>query len=470
MWPAGAAAPGHPRHQGRVAVPAHRRGFVTPPAGGTVIPPEPLAAPVIDTHTHLNLHDRYLHGEAVPDPDELLALAAGGRGHQGRADRLRRGVRAPLGRDGAHAAGRRGRRVRPPERRRAHRGAGRRRGSRRRRSREIAVLAREDVVRAVGETGPRLLPHGRGRCTRRSSAPSAGTSTSPASSTRPWSSTTATRTTTCWRCSRTRGRPTASSSTASAAMPRWPPTARSAAGSCPSPGPSPTRRTTGCAPRWPSCPTSSSSSRPTLRISRPCRIEASPTPPTSCRTRCGSWPQSAALDEAAMCDLLFAQRPARLRDLVMDAGRTTASSAAATSGRWRRSSGIRPTKRLGQNFVTDPNTVRRIVRAARLTDGRRRARGRAGPGQPDAGTAAARARRHRRRDRPGAGGPPAGHRGDAPAAVRRPARGGHRRRDAHPELSPVPPTALVANLPYNVAVPVVLHLLQAVPSTRARCW
>lgn len=38
--------------------------------------PEPLAAPVIDTHTHLNLHDRYLHGDAVPDPDELLALAA----------------------------------------------------------------------------------------------------------------------------------------------------------------------------------------------------------------------------------------------------------------------------------------------------------------------------------------------------------------------------------------------------------
>ena len=31
---------------------------------------------------------------------------------------------------------------------------------------------------------------------------------------------------------------------------------------------------------------------------------------------------------------------------------------------------------------------------------------------------------------------------------------------------PVPgaPTALVANLPYNVAVPVVLHLLEAVPS------
>ena len=30
---------------------------------------------------------------------------------------------------------------------------------------------------------------------------------------------------------------------------------------------------------------------------------------------------------------------------------------------------------------------------------------------------------------------------------------------------PVEPTALVANLPYNVAVPVVLHLLQHFPAS-----
>ncbi len=42
-------------------------------------PPEaplPLAAPVIDSHTHLNLHDRYLHGDDAPDADGMLALAA----------------------------------------------------------------------------------------------------------------------------------------------------------------------------------------------------------------------------------------------------------------------------------------------------------------------------------------------------------------------------------------------------------
>lgn len=38
--------------------------------------PEPLAARVVDSHTHLNLHDRYLHGDDVPDADALLEMAA----------------------------------------------------------------------------------------------------------------------------------------------------------------------------------------------------------------------------------------------------------------------------------------------------------------------------------------------------------------------------------------------------------
>ena len=38
--------------------------------------PQPLAAPVIDSHTHLNLHDRYLHGDHAPDADQLLGMAA----------------------------------------------------------------------------------------------------------------------------------------------------------------------------------------------------------------------------------------------------------------------------------------------------------------------------------------------------------------------------------------------------------
>lgn len=38
--------------------------------------PVPLAAPVIDSHTHLDVHDRDLHGGHRPDIDTLLGLAA----------------------------------------------------------------------------------------------------------------------------------------------------------------------------------------------------------------------------------------------------------------------------------------------------------------------------------------------------------------------------------------------------------
>ncbi len=38
--------------------------------------PEPLAAPCIDTHTHLDVHDRHLHGDDAPSPSDLLAWAA----------------------------------------------------------------------------------------------------------------------------------------------------------------------------------------------------------------------------------------------------------------------------------------------------------------------------------------------------------------------------------------------------------
>ena len=38
--------------------------------------PEPLPRPVIDSHTHLDVHDRSLHGDVAPDADELLRQAA----------------------------------------------------------------------------------------------------------------------------------------------------------------------------------------------------------------------------------------------------------------------------------------------------------------------------------------------------------------------------------------------------------
>lgn len=38
-------------------------------------PPPPLAGTVIDSHTHLDVHDRNLHGVGVPDPRDLLDRA-----------------------------------------------------------------------------------------------------------------------------------------------------------------------------------------------------------------------------------------------------------------------------------------------------------------------------------------------------------------------------------------------------------
>jgi 16S rRNA (adenine1518-N6/adenine1519-N6)-dimethyltransferase len=142
-------------------------------------------------------------------------------------------------------------------------------------------------------------------------------------------------------------------------------------------------------------------------------------------------------------------------------------SAALLGGREVRalaeSLGIRPTKRMGQNFVTDPNTVRRIAAAARLTDDDIVLE--VGPGLgsltlallPYARTVVAVEL-------------------DPVLAEQLPVTV----RERLPEFAehlitvhedamritelPVAPTALVANLPYNVAVPVVLNLLERFPS------
>jgi 16S rRNA (adenine1518-N6/adenine1519-N6)-dimethyltransferase len=128
--------------------------------------------------------------------------------------------------------------------------------------------------------------------------------------------------------------------------------------------------------------------------------------------------------------------------------------------------GLRPTKKRGQNFVIDPNTVRRIVRAAELSDGETVLE--VGPGLGSL-TLALLADGHPVRaveiDPVLAGALPATIASYAPEHADR--------------FSVVladamtvgadqlgEPTACVANLPYNVAVPVLLHLLQIAPSLR----
>ena len=128
---------------------------------------------------------------------------------------------------------------------------------------------------------------------------------------------------------------------------------------------------------------------------------------------------------------------------------------------------LRPTKALGQNFVIDPNTVRRLVRTAgvgvddvvvevgpglgSLTLGLLEVAERVVAVEVDAGLAAA---------LPGT------------VAARLPDRADRLEVVLQDALTLVdvpgpPPTAFVANLPYNVAVPVLLRLLEHLPSLRS---
>jgi 16S rRNA (adenine1518-N6/adenine1519-N6)-dimethyltransferase len=125
--------------------------------------------------------------------------------------------------------------------------------------------------------------------------------------------------------------------------------------------------------------------------------------------------------------------------------------------------GIRPTKKWGQNFVVDPNTVERIVRAARLSDDDVVLE--VGPGLGSLTLALLPHVRH-----------VVAVEIDPALAGRLPRTVGERLPGLAEHLTvvngdalrlesvPGAPTALVANLPYNVAVPVVLHLLATVPT------
>jgi 16S rRNA (adenine1518-N6/adenine1519-N6)-dimethyltransferase len=129
--------------------------------------------------------------------------------------------------------------------------------------------------------------------------------------------------------------------------------------------------------------------------------------------------------------------------------------------------GIKPTKKWGQNFVIDPNTVRRIVASARLEPDEVVIE--VGPGlgsltlallphvaQVLAVEIDARLARQL----------PKTVEGHAPGLIDRLTVVQHDAMTLTPEslAIPVAPTALVANLPYNISVPVVLHLLSAFPS------
>jgi 16S rRNA (adenine1518-N6/adenine1519-N6)-dimethyltransferase len=127
---------------------------------------------------------------------------------------------------------------------------------------------------------------------------------------------------------------------------------------------------------------------------------------------------------------------------------------------------IRPTKKWGQNFVIDPNTVERIVRSARLVEDDEVLE--VGPGL---GSLTLALLPHARRVTAVEIDPALAERLPITVGERLPqfADRLHVINDDAMRLATIPgsPTALVANLPYNVAVPVVLHLLAVVPTIRS---
>jgi 16S rRNA (adenine1518-N6/adenine1519-N6)-dimethyltransferase len=125
---------------------------------------------------------------------------------------------------------------------------------------------------------------------------------------------------------------------------------------------------------------------------------------------------------------------------------------------------VRPTKTLGQNFLHDANTIRRIVRTADLEPGEpvlevgpglgSLTLGLLGDGHPVTAVEV---------DPALAGALPATVQARLPHASLRVLTADAARVGALPDPAP---TALVANLPYNVAVPVLLHLLATFPALR----
>ena len=130
--------------------------------------------------------------------------------------------------------------------------------------------------------------------------------------------------------------------------------------------------------------------------------------------------------------------------------------------------GIRPTKKLGQNFVHDPNTVRRIVKSAELTPDDVVVEVGPGLGSLTLALLPAVAAVHAVEIDPVlADRLPATVAQFAPAlADRLTVTPADAMRVHAADLTGPEPTAIVANLPYNVGVPVLLHLLAELPGIR----
>ena len=122
---------------------------------------------------------------------------------------------------------------------------------------------------------------------------------------------------------------------------------------------------------------------------------------------------------------------------------------------------VMPTKKLGQNFVTDPNTIRRIVAAAKLSGSETVVE--IGPGL---GSLTLGLLEVSKKVIAVEIDPKMGAELEATIAKRAPGTDFTLVRDDALKVTQLPsaPYALVANLPYNISVPVLLHFLEHFPT------
>jgi 16S rRNA (adenine1518-N6/adenine1519-N6)-dimethyltransferase len=122
-----------------------------------------------------------------------------------------------------------------------------------------------------------------------------------------------------------------------------------------------------------------------------------------------------------------------------------------------------PTKKLGQNFVTDPNTIRRIVAAAKLSGSETVVE--IGPGL---GSLTLGLLEVAKKVVAVEIDPKLASELEATVAKRAPGRPFELVKSDALRVTELPsaPTALVANLPYNISVPVLLHFLETFESLR----
>ena len=125
--------------------------------------------------------------------------------------------------------------------------------------------------------------------------------------------------------------------------------------------------------------------------------------------------------------------------------------------------GVVPTKKLGQNFVTDPNTIRRIVAAAKLSGIETVVE--IGPGL---GSLTLGLLEVAKKVVAVEIDPKLASELEATVAKRAPGKAFELVKSDALRVTELPdaPTALVANLPYNISVPVLLHFLETFESLR----